>query len=114
MERSDYIPLIARCIRTFLATTDPAPSAMHRKLLMGEAQQALREIEDATIDARRKVEKGNDYFTRHGGWGAADPDPKPPSWDRNTRLFLKHLHDYEVLIAARKIGTAIVWTGDAP
>lgn len=106
---SDYQPLIRDFFDAILETQKPAPTPSHADDRRRRARKLEQDIAKAQKELRRKLDKGHQWFEKHGGWGAEEPKKKPKNWKRNNDLFQQQLWDYELMVCAEKLGREFLW-----
>lgn len=109
MARSDYAPLVHRYMQALLDAASPTANKDRKHAMSQQARETAAEVDAAVQKAQKQVEKGNDYFAKHGGWTGADPDPLPPNWERNNKMFQDDLWNYQLLVAVQTIGKDFWW-----
>lgn len=111
MPSTDYHPLFRQFFEAVLETKRAAPTPSHATARRQEADRISNELVHAREDLLTNLNKADRYFSKHGGWGSAEPDPKPAQWDSRTNQYKEWLSSYESVCAALRLGRDFLWNG---
>ena len=95
--------IIIDLCRALIEVQDP-PTNRQINAVQGNVELLARR----SRDLKKRMEKAEKWFARHGGWGAA-PDPKPENYDEYTERYIGWLKEYEHCRAAIRTSDGVMW-----